>query len=57
MRSYERPMELYEGYAVRRGFQSAVVAVAHEMLRIVYYIWRRNEPYRDGKRSLSRRNF
>lgn len=32
----ERVREFYEKYAGRKGSQMAVVAVAHEMLRIVY---------------------
>ncbi len=35
----------------------AVVAVAHEMLRIVYYMLKRNEPYRGERRGLSVRKF
>ena len=32
-----------------------VVAVAHEMARIIYYMLRRNEPYRGQNRELTER--
>ena len=51
----ERFREFYERYARRKGHQKAVVAVAHEMLRIVYLMLRRNEPYRGGDSRLRRR--
>lgn len=50
----ERFKEFYERYARRKGGQKAVVAVAHEMLRIVYFM-KRNESYRGEKRGLSGR--
>jgi len=53
----ERFRELYERHAERKGHQKAIVAVAHEMLRIVYYMLKRNEPYRGGNRCLSMRKF
>jgi hypothetical protein len=37
----------------RKGPQKAVVAVPHEILRIVYFMLKRNEPYRGEKRDLS----
>jgi len=40
-------------YSRRKGHQKAVVAVAHEMLRIVYFMLKRNEPYRGENRGLS----
>ena len=49
----ERFKEFYEKYSKRKGNQKAVVAVAHEMLRIVYFMLKRNEPYRGEKRDLS----
>jgi len=55
VRSDERFRMLYERYASRKGCQKAVVAVAHEMLRIVYYMLKRSEPYRGGNRCLSMR--
>lgn len=49
----ERFKEFYERYSKRKGDQKAVVAVAHEMLRIVYFMLKRNEAYRGEKRDLS----
>ncbi|MGC8936725.1 MAG: hypothetical protein ACP5KV_05105 [Candidatus Methanomethylicaceae archaeon] len=57
IRSDERFRTFYERYASRKGHQKAVVAVAHEMLRIVYYMLKRNEPYRGERRCLSMRKF
>jgi len=51
----ERFREFYERYSRRKDGKKAVVAVAHEMLRIVWFMLRRNEPYRSGRRDLSRR--
>ena len=53
----ERFREFYERYASRKGHEKAVVAVAHEILRIIYYMLKRNEPYRGEKRELSGRKF
>ena len=39
------PLEVY-GLKWRKGKGKAVVAVAHEMIRIVYFMLKRNEPYR-----------
>jgi len=50
----ERFKEFYERYSKRKGHQKAVV-VAHEMLRIVWFMLKRNEPYRGEKLGLSRR--
>jgi transposase len=36
----------YDRYSKRRGKGKALVAVAHEMIRIVYFMLRDNEPYR-----------
>jgi len=55
VRSDERFRMLYERYASRKGCQKSVVAVAHEMLRIVYYMLKRSEPYRGENRRLSMR--
>jgi len=35
----------YDRYSKRRNKQKALVAVAHEMIRIVYFMLTRNEPY------------
>lgn len=51
----ERFSEFYERYAGRKGPQKAVVAVAHEMLRVVWFMLKRNESYRGEKRGLSKR--
>lgn len=53
----ERFKEFYERYSGRKGHQKAIVAVAHEMLRIVYFMLKRREAYRGGRRDLSRRKF
>ena len=53
----ERFSEFYERYAGRRGHNKAVLAVAHEMLRIVWFMLKRNEVYRGEKRGLSWRKF
>jgi transposase len=45
----------YERYAERKGHLKAIVAVAHEMLRIVYFMLKRMEPYRGEDRVLSMR--
>jgi len=37
----------------RKGDKKAVVAVAHEMLRVVWFMLKRGEPYRGEKRGLS----
>jgi transposase len=49
----ERFKGFYERYSVRKNDKKAVVAVAHEMLRIVYFMLKRNESYRGEKRDLS----
>ena len=53
----ERFREFYERYASRKGHERGVVAVAHEMLRVVYFMLKRMEPYRGGDRGLSVRKF
>lgn len=57
VRHDERFKEFYARYAGRKDPQKAVVAVVHEMLRIVYFMLKRNESYRGEKRGLSRRKF
>jgi len=49
----DRFREFYKRYSRRKGDKKAVVAVAHEMLRIVWFMLKRNEPYRGEKRGLS----
>jgi hypothetical protein len=49
----ERFKGFYEKYSKRKGNQKAVVAVAHEMLRIVWFMLKKNESYRGEKRDLS----
>lgn len=46
---------LYERYSRRKGEKMVVVAVAHEMAHIIYYMLKRNEPYRDEDRRLTER--
>jgi len=50
-----RLKSLYEEYSKRKGGKKAVVAVAHEMTRIIYYMLKRNEPYRGENRRLTER--
>jgi len=51
----DRFREFYERYAERKGHLKAIIAVAHEMLRIVYFMLKRMEPYRGENRVLSMR--
>ena len=46
---------LYERVSRRRGAGCAVVAVAHEMARIMYFMLVREEPYRGENRGLTER--
>jgi len=46
---------LHERVSRRRGAGCAVVAVAHEMARIMYFMLSRNEPYRDVDEGLVER--
>jgi len=46
---------LYERQLRRRSEGSAMVAVAHEMARIVYFMLRKDEPYRGENRGLTER--
>jgi len=50
-----RLRSLYEAYSKRKGKGKAVVAVAHEMARIIYFMLKRNEPYRAMNRRLTER--
>ena len=47
-----RLRRLYERHSKRKGGKSAVAAVAHEMARVVYFMLKRNEPYRGVNRRL-----
>jgi len=45
----------YERYSKRKGGKKAVVAVAHEMIRIVFYMLKRSEAYRGENRGMTER--
>jgi transposase len=45
----------YERYSKRRGKERAMVAVAHEMARIIYFMLKRDEPYRGANSGLTER--
>ena len=45
----------YDRYSKRSGKGKALVAVAHEMIRIVYFMLKRNEPYRGENVELTTR--
>lgn len=45
----------YDRYSKRSGKGKALVAVAHEMIRIVYFMLRDNEPYRGQNVELTTR--
>jgi transposase len=45
----------YERHSQRKGDGSAVVAVAHEMARIICFMLKRNEAYRGQNRGLTER--
>jgi transposase len=38
---------LYQGLALRRGKRRAVLAVGHKLLRIMFVLLSKKEPYRD----------
>jgi transposase len=38
----------HQGLALRRGFKRAIVAIGHKLLRVIYVLLKRREPYRDG---------
>ena len=46
---------MYEWVSRRRGNACAIVAVAHEMARIMYFMLSRNEPYREADEGLVER--
>ena len=55
-RQYDpRLRNFYERYSKRKGKMKAVVAVAHEMMRICYFMLKRNEPYRGQNIGLTER--
>jgi len=45
----------YERYSKRRGSKKTVVAVAHEMIRIVFYMLKRVEAYQGERREVTER--
>ena len=47
-----RLRRLYDRLSRRKGEESAVAAVAHEMARVMYFMLKRNEPYRGVNRRL-----
>ena len=50
-----RLRNFYERYSKRRGGKKAVVAVAHEMIRIVFFMLKRSEAYRGENRRVTQR--
>ena len=52
-----RLRRLYERHARRKDKKNAVAVVAHEMARIMYFMLKRNEPYRGVNRGLWERKF
>ena len=52
-----RLRSLYERCSRRGGGKGAVVAVSHEMIRIVFFMLKRNEAYRGENRRLTERKF
>jgi transposase len=50
-----RLRSLYQRYSKRKGGKKAVVAVAHEMIRIIYYMLKRSEAYRGENRRVTQR--
>lgn len=55
IRSDTRLRAFYERYRLRKGHQKAIIAVAHEMLRIVWLMLKKKEPYRNENKRLSLR--
>ena len=47
-----RLRRLYERHARRKGKKNAVAVVAHEMVRIIFFMLKRGEPYREVNRGL-----
>jgi len=56
-RSDPRLRSFYERYSKRKGGKKAVVAVAHEMIRIVFFMLKRGEAYRGEDRGMTERKF
>ena len=52
-----RLRRLYERHARRKGKKNAVAVVAHEMVRIIFFMLKRGEPYRGVNRGLWERKF
>jgi len=50
-----RLRSFYERYSKRKGGKKAVVAVAHEMIRIIFYMLKRGEAYRGEDRKVTER--
>ena len=57
IRSDARLRAFYSRYCSRKGHQKAIIAVAHEMLRIVWFMLKRRERYRGEDHRLSLRKF
>lgn len=38
----------YRGLAVRRGHKKAIVALAHKLIRTIFFVLTRRQPYRDS---------
>jgi hypothetical protein len=53
--SYPRLRRFFERVAARRGVQEVVVAVARKLAVSIYYVLKRNEPYRGKDARLRRR--
>ena len=47
VRSKCRFRGFYQGLVIRRGKKRAIVAVGHKMLKVIYVILSKKEPYRD----------
>jgi transposase len=50
-----RLRSFYQRYSKRKGGKKAVVAVAHEMIRIVYFMLKRGEAYRGENKRMTER--
>jgi len=49
----ERLKRYYERIASKKGHQKAIVAVAKEMLCIIWFMLKRKEPYRGENKNLT----
>lgn len=38
----------YQALVIRRGHKRAIIALGHKMMRTIFYMLKRHEPYRDG---------